>query len=195
MPSFVSVTKQERQRMRGLPFLLFSSITFGALLFRSSAAGGETMSFKLASDVFEEGTLIPKEHTCDGADRSPPIHWEGAPDDTKSFAIVVDDPDAPSGNWNHWLVYNIPPAAKALAEGVPTRGSLGDGTRQGTNDFGKIGYGGPCPPRGSNHRYYFRCYALSALLELEPGAKRDAVLKALKGKTLGEAQLIGRYGR
>jgi Raf kinase inhibitor-like YbhB/YbcL family protein len=181
--------------MRELPFLLVSSITFGVLVFQSSAAGGETMSLKLASDAFEEGMLIPKEHTCDGADRSPPLHWEGAPDDAKSFAIVVDDPDAPSGNWNHWLIYNIPPAAKALAEGVPIRGLLGDGTRQGTNDFGKTGYGGPCPPRGSNHRYYFKLYALSAPLELEPGAKRDAVLKALDGKTLGEARLMGKYGR
>ena len=107
----------------------------------------------------------------------------------------MDDPDAPSGNWNHWLIYNIPSAAKALAEGVPRQGSLGDGTRQGTNDFGKIGYGGPCPPPGSNHRYYFKVYALSAPLELEPGAKREAVLKALKDKTLAEGQLMGRYGR
>jgi Raf kinase inhibitor-like YbhB/YbcL family protein len=181
--------------MRELPLLLVSSIICCALLFQSSASGGEAMSLKLASDAFEEGNLIPKSHTCDGADRSPPLHWEGAPDAAKGFAIVVDDPDAPSGNWNHWLIYNIPPAAKALAEGVPTRGSLGDGTRQGTNDFGRIGYGGPCPPRGSNHRYYFKVYALSAPLELEPGAKRDAVLKALKQKTLAEGQLMGRYGR
>jgi Raf kinase inhibitor-like YbhB/YbcL family protein len=189
------VTKQGRQYMRELRFLFVSSIIFGALLFQTGATGGEAMSLKLASDAFEEGKPIPKDHTCDGADRSPPLHWEGAPDAAKGFAIVVDDPDAPSGNWNHWLIYNIPPAAKALAEGVPTQGSLGDGTRQGTNDFGKVGYGGPCPPRGSNHRYYFKVYALSAPLELEPGAKRDAVLKALKGKTLGDAQLMGRYGR
>jgi Raf kinase inhibitor-like YbhB/YbcL family protein len=180
--------------MRDLPLLLLSSIC-GALLLQSSASGGEAMSFKVSSDAFEEGNLIPKNHTCDGADRSPPLHWEGAPEAARAFAIVVDDPDAPGGNWNHWLVYNIPSAAKALAADVPKTRSLGDGTRQGTNDFGTVGYRGPCPPSGTNHRYYFKVYALSAPLELEPGARREKVVNALKDKTLAKAQLMGRYQR
>jgi Raf kinase inhibitor-like YbhB/YbcL family protein len=153
------------------------------------------MSFKLASDAFLEGQSIPKDHTCDGADRSPALHWEGVPAGTQTFALIVDDPDAPVGNWNHWLLYNVPAGTRALAPGVAARPALGDGSRQGTNDFGRIGYGGPCPPRGTNHRYYFRLYALSAPLDLKPGAKREAVLEAIAGKTLGQAELMGRYGR
>jgi len=175
--------------------LLISLLAFGGLFVPSLADGGDAMSLKVTSDAFHDGEPIPKDHTCDGADRSPPLQWEDAPEGTKAFAVVVDDPDAPVGTWTHWLIYNVPPAAKALGRGVPTKDTLGDGSRQGTNDFGKIGYGGPCPPRGSNHRYFFKVYALSAPLDLEPGAKRDAVLKALKEKTLAQGQLIGRYGR
>jgi Raf kinase inhibitor-like YbhB/YbcL family protein len=171
------------------------SIACGAFFFAAAASGGEAMSLRIASDAFEDGKPIPNEYTCDGADRSPALHWEGAPERTKALALIVDDPDAPSGNWNHWLLYNVPPATRALTAGVATTPTLGDGSRQGTNDFGRTGYGGPCPPRGSNHRYVFKLYALSAPLELEPGAKRDAVLKAVKDKTLAEARIIGRYGR
>ncbi|MBI2964360.1 MAG: YbhB/YbcL family Raf kinase inhibitor-like protein [Deltaproteobacteria bacterium] len=149
----------------------------------------------LASDAFQDGKPIPVEYTCDGADHSPPLHWEGAPRGTRAFAVVVDDPDAPSGNWNHWLLYNVPAGAKALGAKVPTAPALGDGSRQGTNDFGRIGYGGPCPPPGSPHRYVFRVYALSAPLELQPGAKRAAVLEAIRDKRIGQTELTGRYGR
>ena len=165
------------------------------LLIGSVGSGGEGASLRITSDAFEDGKPIPQEFTCDGADRSPPLHWDGAPEKSKALALVVDDPDAPSGNWNHWLIYNMPPATRALGAGVAATAALGDGSRQGTNDFGRIGYGGPCPPPGSKHRYVFKLYALSAPLELEPGAKRDAVMKAVKEKTLAEAQVVGRYGR
>lgn len=175
--------------------LLVSFFASGAVLLQGGAEGGDAMALKLTSDAFQEGKPIPKDHTCDGADRSPPLHWDGVPEGTKAFAIVVDDPDAPSGNWNHWLIYNMPPGTRALAEAVPTKDTLGDSSRQGKNDFGKIGYGGPCPPPGSTHRYYFKIYALSAPLEVEPAATRDDVLKAVKRNTLAEAQLMGKYGR
>ena len=152
-------------------------------------------SLQISSDAFADGKIIPKDHTCDGADRSPPLHWDGAPERTKAFALVVDDPDAPSGVFTHWLLYNVPAAAKALDVGVATSGTLGDGSRQGTNDFGRVGWSGPCPPPGSAHRYRFKLYALSAPLELEPGAKRDAVLKAIKEKKLAEAEVTGKYER
>jgi len=181
--------------MRSCRDLALTLVAAAALLGGASARGEDTMSFKLASDAFLEGQPIPKDHTCDGADRSPDLHWEGAPPGTQAFALIVDDPDAPVGNWNHWLLYNVPAGARALARGMPADPTLGDESRQGTNDFGRIGYGGPCPPHGSNHRYYFKLYALSAPLDLQPGAKRDAVLKALGGKTLAEAELMGRYGR
>lgn len=171
-------------------------LLLGALAALVALGGGAVAgSMTLASDAFEDGKAIPAEHSCDGVDHSPALHWEGAPPGTKAFALIVDDPDAPSGNWNHWLLYNVPPAAKALAEKVPTKGMLGDGSRQGTNDFGRTGYGGPCPPPGSTHRYVFHIYALSAPVELQPGAKRAAVLEAIKDKTIGQAELIGRYGR
>lgn len=160
-----------------------------------SAIGGEAVSFRLTSDAFAEGAPIPKDHTCDGADRSPPLQWEGAPEAAKAFALIVDDPDAPAGSWNHWVIYNVPGAAKALAEGIPTTATLGDGSRQGKNDFKRPGYGGPCPPKGSKHRYTFRLYALSEPLEIEAGATRDEVLKAIKAKTLAKTELMGKYGR
>lgn len=152
-------------------------------------------SFSLASDAFQEGKAIPPIHSCDGADQSPPLHWDGAPAGIAAFALVVDDPDAPNGNWNHWVLFNVPAATKALAASVPKTPALGDGSRQGTNDFGQIGYRGPCPPPGSSHRYQFTLYALSAPLGLQPGAKREAVLKEIESKKVGSAQLTGRFGR
>jgi Raf kinase inhibitor-like YbhB/YbcL family protein len=181
--------------MRSCRDLALTLVAAAALLGGASARGEDTMSFKLASEAFLEGQPIPRDHTCDGADRSPALHWEDPPSGTQAFALIVDDPDAPIGNWNHWLLYNVPAGARALAAAVAATPKLGDGSLQGTNDFGRIGYGGPCPPHGSNHRYYFKLYALSAPLALRPGAKRNAVLKAIGGNKLAEAQLMGRYGR
>jgi Raf kinase inhibitor-like YbhB/YbcL family protein len=200
MPGFNTV-QNRRLRMRKPSLLLVSCAA--VVLLRGVASSdaptagpaAEPASLQITSDAFADGKMIPRDHTCDGADRSPPLHWDGAPERTKALALVVDDPDAPSGVFTHWLLYNVPAAAKALDEGVATKGTLGDGSRQGTNDFGQVGWKGPCPPPGSTHRYFFKLYALSAPLELEPGAKRDAVEKAIKEKKLAEAQLKGRYER
>ena len=157
------------------------------------------MSMKIVSTAFEHQGMIPSRYTCDGTNVSPPLSWSELPAGTRSLALIVTDPDAPDPKapkttWVHWVLYDLPADATGLREAIPPKG-LPPGTLEGANDWGKIGYGGPCPPRGSNHRYYFKVYALSAPLELEPGAKRDAVLKALKQKTLAEGQLMGRYGR
>ena len=151
------------------------------------------MAFKLTVAGFREGEVIPKEHTCEGKDTSPALAWEGAPAGTQSFALIMDDPDAPVGTWNHWLLWNIPATTSSLPEAVRP-GFIGV---DGTNDFGKRGYGGPCPPRGHGpHRYYFRLYALDvADLSLRPGAKRAELDRALQGHVLAEAQYMGRYER
>jgi Raf kinase inhibitor-like YbhB/YbcL family protein len=176
--------------------LLLASVVFGVCTLGVDTLAGGPSSMTITSDAFEDGKPIPRKYTCDGADRSPPLHWQAVPEGTTSLALIVDDPDAPSGTWNHWLLYNMPPATLALGEGVPATAALGDGSRQGTNDFGKIGYGGPCPPPGSTHRYQFKLYALSAPIDLEPGAKRDAVIKAIqRQKTIAVAELTASYGR
>jgi len=181
--------------MRARSLLLALAVCGVYALGAVTSAGGSS-SMTIASDAFEDGKPIPRKYTCDGADRSPPLHWQAVPEGTASLALIVDDPDAPSGTWNHWLLYNMPPATQAVGEGVPATAALGDGSRQGTNDFGKVGYGGPCPPPGSTHRYQFRLYALSAPIDLEPGARRDAVIKAIQQrKTLGVAELTAGYSR
>ena len=125
-----------------------------------------TMSFKLSSTFFVPGGMIPKQFTCDGTDVSPALEWSGAPENTKSFSLITDDPDAPVGTWVHWVLYDLPADAKELAEGVRKDEQLSNGARQGRNDFRRIGYGGPCPPPGPAHRYFFKLYALDAVLSL-----------------------------
>ncbi|HUK15647.1 MAG TPA: YbhB/YbcL family Raf kinase inhibitor-like protein [Bryobacteraceae bacterium] len=148
------------------------------------------MGFKIFSSAFSEGGWIPSLHSCHGADLSPSLEWSGDPADTLSFALVVEDPDAPAGVWCHWLLYDISAKVHNLAQGYKP-GALGV---SGQNDFGKLGYNGPCPPRGGPHRYDFKLYALNVhTLGLPPGAKRAEVLPALKGHILGEAQYVGRF--
>ena len=151
------------------------------------------MAFKLSSPSFAEGGTIPKLHTCEGADLSPALEWSGEPDGTGSFAMVVDDPDAPVGTWNHWLLWDIPVATHVLAQGF----KAGQAGESGSNDFGRLGYGGPCPPKGHGaHRYFFKLYAVNVpSLGLHRGAKRADLDKALKGHVLAEAQCMGRYER
>jgi Raf kinase inhibitor-like YbhB/YbcL family protein len=158
-------------------------------------AGGMAMAFELTSAAFEAGETIPVKHTCDGADVSPPLAWKHAPAATQSFALVCDDPDAPAGTWVHWVVYDLPPGAASLPEGVPPSATLADGSRQGVNDFRKTGYGGPCPPRGKPHRYVFRLYALDTALGLAPGASRSRLDEAMAGHVKASAELTGRYQR
>ena len=161
-----------------------------------SGPAGEGSVLTIESDAFAEGAGIPKKYTCDGPDLSPPLRWKGVPRETKSLALIMDDPDAPRGTWVHWVLYNAPPTADGLAEGTPRKELLPDGARQGVNDFGKIGYGGPCPPRGAPHRYFFRLYALDIAVEIKGArATRADLDKAIKGHVLATATLMGRYGR
>jgi Raf kinase inhibitor-like YbhB/YbcL family protein len=149
---------------------------------------------EITSSAFGSGGMIPAKYTCDGADFSPPLDWSGSPAGTKSFALVCDDPDAPMGTWVHWVIFDIPPSATMLAEGITREKDLPGGGTQGINDFRKYGYGGPCPP-GGTHRYFFKLYALDIMLGLKPGITKDQLLKALRGHILAEAQLMGTYKR
>ena len=155
----------------------------------------ERVTMKLSSPAFVDGGFIPEKHTCEGEDLSPPLSWSDLPEGTKSLTLICEDPDAPMGTWVHWVIFNIPPDSDGLPEGVPQDGELPDGTRQGINDFGRIGYNGPCPPPGKAHRYYFKLYALDAKLELNPGVTEDQVLRKIEGHILAQAQLMGRYQR
>ncbi|MGB9631040.1 MAG: YbhB/YbcL family Raf kinase inhibitor-like protein [Candidatus Methanodesulfokora sp.] len=134
-------------------------------------------------------------NTCDGQDVSPRISWSGIPDGTKSLAIIVEDPDAPGGLFVHWVIYNIDPSLKGLPEGIPKEGRVEGIGLQGINSFGRIGYGGPCPPRGSTHRYIFRIYALKEAILLGPGASRDDLLKAMENKIIAVGETTVKYGR
>jgi len=150
---------------------------------------------KLSRPSFENQQPIPAKHTGEGADASPALKWEGAPSSTKSFALICDDPDAPGGTWVHWVIYNIPAGTTGLSEGV-AKSDTGAGARQGVNDFGKVGYNGPMPPRGhGQHRYYFRLYALKTELDLKPRATKAQLEAAMKGQILAEERLIGTYER
>jgi len=160
----------------------------------SATKGGKTMEIKITSAAFEEGGMIPEKYTCDGMDISPPLAWTSIPDGTKTLALICDDPDAPVGTWVHWAVFNIPVSIEEMPEGVPPERDLESGAKQGMNDFRKIGYGGPCPPSGT-HRYYFKFYALDIELDLEAGATKAQLLKAMEGHILAEGQLMGRYKR
>ena len=153
------------------------------------------MSFEIVSTAFSAGGTIPQKFTCDGSDDSPQLTWTDPPAKTQSFAIIMDDPDAPVGTWVHWVIYDLPANARELAEGVAKQEQLLSGARQGRNDFGKIGYGGPCPPAGKPHRYFFKVYALDAKLGLKPGARKSDLERAMQGHILAQAELMGRYGR
>ena len=155
----------------------------------------ETMSFTLSSPSFSNGGTIDKKFTCDGPDVSPQLTWTEPPAGTKSLALLVDDPDAPVGNWNHWAMWNLPANLKSLPEGVSNEATLQDGSQQGPNDFRKPGYNGPCPPSGKPHRYYFKLFALDTKLELKPGARKKDLEAAMKGHILAQAEWMGRYGR
>jgi Raf kinase inhibitor-like YbhB/YbcL family protein len=152
-------------------------------------------TLQLTSSVFRQGEAIPSKYTCDGANVSPPLEWSEPPAGTKAFALIADDPDAPGGTWVHWVLYNVPAMARVLREDVSKDADFPKGVLEGMNDFQKSGYGGPCPPAGSSHRYFFRLYALDIALSLPMGAKRQAVDSAMKGHVLGQAELIGSYRR
>ncbi|HEY7390891.1 MAG TPA: YbhB/YbcL family Raf kinase inhibitor-like protein [Bryobacteraceae bacterium] len=150
------------------------------------------MALKLTSRAFRDESTIPEKHSKNGGNISPGLEWTGVPEGTKSLALIVDDPDAPSGTFVHWLVYGIPPTASELREDMPNTQMLPNGARQGRNDFGEIGYGGPQPPSGV-HRYFFHLYALDYEPSLRAGASREEVDRAIDGHAIEDADLMGRY--
>jgi len=156
-----------------------------------------TMAFTLTSPAFAAGAAVPVKHTCDGPDLSPELAWSGAPPAAKTFALIVDDPDAPAGTWVHWVLFNLTATLAALPENLPKTETLQQlgGAAQGRNDFRKIGYGGPCPPPGKPHRYFFKLYALDIVLPLEAGATKADVERAMKGHIVGQTEHMGTYAR
>jgi Raf kinase inhibitor-like YbhB/YbcL family protein len=155
---------------------------------------GEKVAIKLTSTAFPGGGMIPAKYTCDGTNVSPPLEWSDAPQTTKSLALICDDPDAPGKTWVHWVVFDLSAGRRSLPENVPPQDTIAGGGKQGTNDFKKIGYGGPCPPSGT-HRYFFKIYALDTELKLDSKATKDLLLQAMKDHILAQGELIGRYKR
>lgn len=153
------------------------------------------MPLKISSPVFSKGATIPTKYTCSGANISPALAWSGIPAAARALALICDDPDAPGGTFTHWLIWNLPVTLAGFHDRVLARKSFENGSRQGLNDFGSIGYGGPCPPPGKPHRYFFRLYALDAPLALRPGANRRDLDRSMKGHILDNDEYIGTYGR
>jgi len=150
---------------------------------------------ELRSSAFADGEAIPSAYTCEGADQSPPLEWSAPPEGTRSLVLVMDDPDAPKGTWVHWVLYAIPPATTSLGENLPKEETVSGGMRQGTTDFDKVGYGGPCPPPGSAHHYSFRIYALDIPSDFEMKLTRAQLEEAIEGHVLAEGKLTGTFKR
>lgn len=154
------------------------------------------MALKVESSAFKNMEEIPKLYTCQGKDISVPLKWSGAPQGAKSFALISDDPDAPMATWVHWVIFNIPPETTELTEGLFQKSNKSDnGVVQGMTDFGRVGYGGPCPPPGKYHRYFFKLYALDTMLNLDNNATKEDLLSAMEGHILEKAELVGRFKR
>jgi Raf kinase inhibitor-like YbhB/YbcL family protein len=161
----------------------------------SSQGGPAPVTLQLQSSNFAANANIPKQFTCEGSDISPALSWNDPPSGTKSFALIVDDPDAPVGDWVHWVVYDLPATFRTLPQNFPKTEQFADGTRQGLNDFKKIGYNGPCPPVGKAHRYFFKLYALNTTLNLKSSASKKELEAAMQGHILAQGEYVGRYGR
>lgn len=156
--------------------------------------GLQMTTLSLTSPAFSPGGAIPARHSRDGGDVSPPLHWGATPQETRSLAVICEDPDAGLAPWVHWLAFNIPAGSTKLDENLPKSAMLPGGAVQGRNDFGDVGYGGPQPPSGT-HRYFFRLYAVDQSLNLDSGATREDILRAIDGHVVGEAELMGTYRR
>lgn len=167
----------------------------GALVAAVSIAAGGPASFSVSSAAFSAGARVPEEYTCSGANHSPALQWSGAPAGVKEYALIVADPDAPSGTFIHWVAYNIPSSVTSLPEGVAVGKGLAGGGIQGANGAGRKGYFGPCPPPGSDHHYHFQVFALDAPLNAAPDLEADALESAMKGHVIGTAELVGVYSR
>jgi Raf kinase inhibitor-like YbhB/YbcL family protein len=178
---------------RLFPFWFCALGALSTVAYGADKAAKATM--QLTSTAFAEGGTIPSRYTCDGENVSPSLKWNGVPPGTKSLALIVDDPDAPVGTWVHWVVYDLPATKAELAEGLPKSQYIPGGAKQGLNDFKHLGYGGPCPPQGKAHRYFFKLFALDRVIELRPGATKKELEAAMEGHKLSEGQLIGTYKR
>jgi Raf kinase inhibitor-like YbhB/YbcL family protein len=187
-----------RQNLTRTDILFFVLVACCSAVFACSVLGAEPKAVQkmtLRSATFQAGGEIPRKYTCDGEDVSPQLRWENIPAGTKALALIVDDPDAPGGTWVHWVVYDLPVETAALSEGLRKSETLPDGAKQGLNDFRSVGYGGPCPPAGPPHRYYFKLYALATPTGLQPRATKAQLIAAMEGRMLGQAELMGRYKR
>ena len=192
------------RRPASLPIvaLLAIGLLFATLLTACAASDQEVspdqqpseeiaMGIQLSSSAFSEGSVIPKQYTCDGEDISPPLTWTDLPENTTSLALIMDDPDAPAGTWVHWVLYDLPGDVEELQENTELAAGSG---KLGKNSWGRLAYGGPCPPSGS-HRYFFKLYALDTFLELDEGVAKDELLQAMEGHILDRGQLMGTYAR
>ena len=177
----------------GLGFFCLAAIL--GLSNSQAAQKPENMNMQVTSAAFAEGDAIPIKYTCDEKNVSPPLKWNGTPSGAKSLVLIADDPDAPGHTWVHWVVYNLAPATTELPEDCPKSQYLPGGAMQGINDFRHLGYGGPCPPPGKPHRYFFKIYALDAALNLKPGASKKEVEAAMERHVLAQGQLMGTYKR
>ena len=173
-----------------LPFMIGPSASSFAAHLEAQSAG-----LSVSSPSFPSGGEIPKKFTCSGVDISPQLTWTEPPAGTKTFALLVDDPDAPAGSWNHWAMWNLPASARSVPEGVGKSPRLPDGSQQGLNDFRKIGYNGPCPPANKVHRYHFQLFALDTKLGLSADAGKPELKAAMKGHILAQAEWMGTFHR
>jgi len=174
--------------------ILLSVIAFAGCTSYQNNTTGNKSSISLTSSAFSDNGMMPVKYTANGENVSPPLSWSSAPANTKSFAVLCQDPDSSSGDFTHWIIFNIPANTTQLNESVPQQGTLSNGAKQGTNDFGKIGYSGPNPPSGV-HRYVFTVYALDVELNLNTGANKNDFLNAIKGHVLAQGTLTGKYGK
>jgi len=175
-----------------MPVLTF--VVFMAVV-PARVRGQQASKMEVKTTSFEPGGFIPKRFTCQGANVSPALAWSDPPAGTQRFAIIEDDPDAPSGTFVHWLVYDLPSGSRRLPEASAGNDQMAGGGQQGTNDFSRVGYSGPCPPPGSTHRYFIRLYALDVPTSLPPAATRSELDNAMKGHILAHAELMGRFKR
>lgn len=184
----------------------FAGVVFAAALFLLPGGSGYAESptakthgtgaaMNVASSAFPAESMIPSKYSCEGGNISPPLSWTGVPTGTKSLALICDDPDAPGGPFVHWILYNLPAGTTSLTEKMATTPTLPNGARQGMNSFDKIGYGGPCPPAGKAHHYFFKVYALDSELPVKAGAKKEEVEQAMEHHILAEGLLMGKYQR
>jgi len=183
------------------PLWIWLALAIGLL---AACQGQETASsqqpalgveLRVESTAFSESQVIPTRFTCDGDDVSPPLSWSEPPPDTQSLALIAEDPDAPGGTWDHWVLFNIPAASRFLPEGVPADPLPSELGSHGSNSWHRLGYGGPCPPAGSTHRYYFHLYALDTVLDLEAGSTKEEVEEGMQDHILAEGSLMARFGR